>query len=232
MRNASRAQPGALPKSLIRRLDLLQVGILPVSAPKPTARARRLAARAKRLRIGAVFGLGLAGGGVLGCAALLILLVQPEPGSTRDAWALADGAASPASSALPPDAPVVAAAAAPNSAAAAVEPAARAAPLPPILEAPFRTEVIAAPSPPPSPAAEDAAKASWPAEVRAAEAEVGDEPGVGPASRGASPQRPLGLSALGGPQGDQPATTQVGRTLWWRMPAPAWTPFDSGLSPN
>jgi len=218
MRNASRAEPGALPKSLMRRLALLELGLRPVSAPRARARMRVPSAKARKRRIGAYFGLGLAGGGVLGCAALLILLVHPEQTRTRPALVLSDGAALPT---MPPQETVRTAAAATPSASLPDAPiaaaAARAVPQLPILEAPFRTEVIAAPSP--LPAVEDAAKASWPAEVRA--------------EAGAPPQRPAGLSALGGPQGDLPATTtQVGRTLWWKMPVPAWTPFDRGLSPN
>jgi hypothetical protein len=235
MRKASRAQPGARPKSLMRRLDLLQVGILPVSRPKPKSATSSLSVKAKKRRIGACFGLGLAGGGVLGCAALLVLLIHPERGRMHDAVALVDGAVAPAVSAtVVSDAPVAAAVVVPEPAVAAVEPSVQAALQPPMPEAPFRTEVIAAPAPPPA-AAQQEGKAAWPpAEVRAAAAiETGDPPVAVEAGRESLPHRPAGLSALGGPQeGETAPTGQLGRKVWWKVPAAPWTPFADRSGPN
>jgi hypothetical protein len=235
MRKASRAQPGALPKSLMRRLDLLHVGILPVSRPKPQSAASSLSVKAKKQRIGACFGLGLAGGGVLGCAALLVLLLHAEHGRMHDAVALVEGAAAPAVPEVPAtvvsDASAVVAVVVPEPAVAAVEPASPAAPPSLALGAPFQTEVIAAPGPPP---AEDGVKAAWPpAEVRAAASEAGKPPVAAEADRDPPPHRPAGLSALGGPQeGETAPTGQLGRKVWWKMPAAPWTPFADRSGPN
>jgi hypothetical protein len=214
-----------MPKSLMRRLDLLHVGILPVSPPRAKAQALGLA-KARKRRIGACFGLGLVGGSALGTAALLVLLIHPEPGSIHSAFALADGPPAAQESRHP------ASAAAPTAPApdATASQSARTAALPPILDAPFRTEVVVEPTPPPPPAV---AKASWPAEVHvAAPAEAGDVPAAAVAQQSTPPHRPVGLSALGGPVGDAAPASPLGRRVWWRMPAAPWVPFDSNLSPN
>ena len=83
------------------------------------------------------------------------------------------------------------------------------------VEAPFRTQVKVATAPPRAAVAPavPAAEASGPRRVPEAE-------------RKASPQRPDGLSALGGPVNRPEAAEN--RQVWWKMPVPGWTPFERG----
>ena len=80
-------------------------------------------------------------------------------------------------------------------------PAAQAAPPLP----PFQTDVVAVPPQPTGQGGDEAAPVS---------------PSQPDASRSASVERPPGSSALGGPAGDEPPSTEAPRRLlWWKMPA-------------
>jgi hypothetical protein len=82
-----------------------------------------------------------------------------------------------------------------------------------VVDAPFRTQVKVT-TPPPRFAVAPAAPS-----VEAS--------GLSPeAERKASPPRPEGLSALGGPVHRPEAAEN--RQMWWKMPAPGWTPFERG----
>jgi hypothetical protein len=222
MRTASAAQPRALPKSLMRRLDLLQVGLLPVAkAREPRAGAPPPLRKAAKARVGAFFALGLVGGSAVGGAALLgLVLDRPDVRGSHETAALSDVAAPPAAR---------------EGSRPASEPPALTTSAP-AVETPFTTDVLAEPPPalPPAEVAADAAKA-WSTDVRAAAAEKAGDAPIAPqqAYRDAAPvQRPDGISALGGPTSGEPAAAPIGRQVWWKLPAPRWTPFDDRLGPN
>jgi hypothetical protein len=208
--------PGSLPGSLRERLALLECGVLPVLRTKARASLHASQGTLKRSVAGPGFALGLACGAALGCMLLLgLLLAHPEDARIRQDLARPDVMywAAPL---LSPDRQLPARGSAEMAAALGRAPAApsapgagdwstttAASPAARAIDTPFRTEVETAPGP---------------------------EPATHTAS--SRPPLPEGLSSLGGPTQGQPASPQAGRTVWWKLPPAAWSPFSERSSGN